>query len=61
MRFSKMPSDRQLDEMRQLVAEIENMTLTILRDGIEDPIKTEIELWMTRKDEKFDRLKEIFS
>ncbi len=58
---AKMPSDRQLDEMRQLVAEIENMTLTILRDGIEDPIKTEIELWMTRKDEKFDRLKEIFS
>lgn len=53
----KMPSDKQMDVMRRLVAEIENMTLTILRNGMDEDIAGEIKNWKGHKDEKLSDLK----
>ncbi len=57
-----MPADKQADAMRRIVAEIENMTLTILRNGMdEDDIAGEIKEWEERGDEKFRALRAEFS
>ena len=48
-----IPSDKQADDMRRLVAEIENMTLTVLRNGMEKDIAGEVQSWKGYKDEKF--------
>ncbi len=57
-----IPADKQSDEMRRIVAEIENMTLTVLRNGMdEDDVAGEIKEWEKRKDEKFSALRADFS
>ncbi len=57
-----IPADKQSDEMRRIVAEIENMTLTVLRNGMdEDDVAGEIKEWEKRKDEKFSALRDDFS
>ena len=52
----KLPAEKQADEIRCLVAEIENMTLTVLRNGMEKDIAGEIKGWKGYKDEKFIQL-----
>lgn len=57
-----IPADKQSDEMRRIVAEIENMTLTVLRNGMdEDDVAGEIKEWEKRQDEKFSALRADFS
>lgn len=56
-----IPADKQTDMMRLLVAEIENMTLTVLRKGMSADIAGEIKNWKECKNEKFSRFKEEFS
>lgn len=53
----KMPAEKQADLTRRLVAEIENMTLTVLRDGMESDIAHEIKIWEHHQDEKFSEFK----
>lgn len=52
---------RQADEMRALVAEIENMTLTVLRNGMEGGIAEESVSQSGHKDEKFSKLRRELS
>ncbi len=52
-----MPADDRLATMRRIVAEIENMTLTVLRDGMEGDIATEAKRWIGYKDDKFKQLR----
>ncbi len=52
-----MPADDRLTTMRRIVAEIENMTLTVLRDGMEGDIATEAKRWIGYKDDKFKQLR----
>jgi len=56
-----MPAEKQMDMMRRLVAEIENMTLTVLRNGMENEIEGEIKTWKNHEDEKFSQFEEMFS
>ncbi|MBR1777356.1 MAG: NAD-glutamate dehydrogenase [Alphaproteobacteria bacterium] len=56
-----MPAEKQADMLRRLVAEIENMTLTVLRNGMENGIVHEIKSWEGYKDEKFTQFKTDFS
>lgn len=60
-RDGEMPAQKQADEMRRLVAEIENMTLTVLRNGMENDVAGEIKSWKGYKDEKFLRFRDDFS
>ena len=60
-RDGEMPALKQADEQRRLVAEIENMTLTILRNGMEKDIAGEIKSWKGYKDEKFLQFRKDFS
>lgn len=60
-RDGEMPAQKQADEMRRLVAEIENMTLTVLRDGMENDIAGEIKSRKGYKDEKFLQFHDDFS
>ena len=53
-----IPAQQQLDMMRRLIAEIENMTLTVLRSGMDAGISKEIENWKEHKDAKFAQFKE---
>lgn len=52
-----MPADDRLTVMRRIVAEIENMTLTVLRDGMESDIAAESKRWVGYKDDKFKQLR----
>ena len=52
-----MPADDRLTVMRRIVAEIENMTLTVLRDGMENDIAAEAKRWVGYKDDKFKQLR----
>lgn len=52
-----MPADDRLTVMRRIVAEIENMTLTVLRDGMENGIAAEAKRWVGYKDDKFKQLR----
>lgn len=52
-----MPADDRLTVMRRIVAEIENMTLTVLRDGMESDIAAEAKRWVGYKDDKFKQLR----
>lgn len=52
-----MPADDRLTTMRRIVAEIENMTLTVLRDGMEGDIAAEAKRWVGYKDDKFKQLR----
>ena len=52
-----MPADERLTVMRRIVAEIENMTLTVLRDGMESDIAAESKRWVGYKDDKFKQLR----
>ena len=54
-------SEKQEEMRRQLTAEIENMTLTVFRNGMEKDIAGEIESWKGHKDEKFLQFKKSFS
>lgn len=60
-RDGEMPAQKQADEMRRLVAEIENMTLTVLRNGMENDIAGEVKGWKGYKDEKFLQFRNDFS
>ena len=60
-RDGEMPAQKQADEMRRLVAEIENMTLTVLRNGMENDIAGEVKGWKGYKDEKFLKFRNDFS
>lgn len=52
-----MSADDRLTVMRRIVAEIENMTLTVLRDGMESDIAAESKRWVGYKDDKFKQLR----
>lgn len=56
-----MPAEKQMDMMRKLIAEIENMTLTVLRNGMESEIEGEIKTWKEYQDEKFSQFEGMFS
>ena len=56
-----IPADKQQDMRRQLIAEIENMTLTVWRNGMENDIAAEIKNWKGREDDKFLQLTKSFS
>ncbi|MBO4521177.1 MAG: NAD-glutamate dehydrogenase [Alphaproteobacteria bacterium] len=56
-----IPAEKQQDMRRQLIAEIENMTLTIWRNGMENDIAAEIKNWKGHEDNKFSELKKSFS
>ena len=52
-----MSSDERCTALRRVVAEIENMTLTVLREGMEKDIAGEAKRWAAYKDEKFSALR----
>ena len=60
-RDGEMPALKQADEQRRMVDEIEKMTLTILRNGMEKDIAGEIKSWKGYKDEKFLQFRKDFS
>ncbi len=60
-RDKHMSAQKQTDELRCLVAEIENMSLTVLRDGMEKNIADGIKIWKEREDKKFLQFRDDFA
>lgn len=57
----RISADEQNNMLRRLVAEIENMTLTVLRTGMEKDVAEEAKVLETYRDEKFMQFKEEFA
>ena len=60
-RDKHMSAQKQTDELRCLVAEIEKMTLAVLRDGMEKNIADGIKIWKEREDKKFLQFRDDFA
>lgn len=57
----RISADEQNSMMRRLVAEIENMTLTVLRTGMEKDVAEEAKILAAHQDEKFLQFRKDFA